>query len=885
MNNLLKLGTAFSFCALISGCGNEEPTIEFTPEVEEVGQQPVEDNRLLEPVMLNYLNSIKGNKTVVGVHNREPNSDPDKWTEEVAKTAGVWPGLWSGDFLFSQYDVDSRLQMILEAEKRWKQGMLINIMMHVCPPTTEETCGWNDGGMHYELSPDEWSSLLTDGGDLNTVWKDRLDDMAFHLDYLNKKGVRVLFRPFHEMNQTLFWWSSKNETEKTNTPELYRLTHDYLVNEKDLTNLTFIWNVQDFGTLEQDLVDYDPGSDYWDLLSIDIYGTDGTMFTQTKYDAMVAKAGDKPIAMGEVQHLPTPELLTEQPLWTFVMSWSELTYEHNSNSDIRTLYNADNVVKLDEMPGWTDGNKVVYEVPVSENPIIEDKIIFEEEIVGWTAGQSGKVEQTIVDGGDGHNNVIQHNYIAGETVSELVFDEAQDLSDYQDGTFQFDLKIVTEPDGIAGWAMKIDCGWPCGTGDVALTDNLDGITPVVGEWQTYKFSVAELMTLNSGYALTIDSVTTPLVIVPQPWSNEQIGVVIQLDNIKFSAAEVAEQPEESTSLVVFEEEINGWYAGQADKVNQEIVDGSGDHGNVVQHTYIGGETVSELIFDSAKDLSDFNDGTIEFDLKIVEQPDGILSWAMKIDCGWPCGTGDVDLESNLDGVIPEVGVWQTYRFSIAELLTLNSDNPLAIDSVTAPLVIVPQPWSNEQIGVVIQLDNIRFKRATDEVTPSVDDMVVFNDAVSGWSAGQTDKVTQEVVDGGGDHGNVVQHTYFGGETVSELIFDNPLDLTDYQNGTFSFDMKVVEQPAGITSWAMKIDCGWPCGTGDVALTDSNEGIAPVVGEWQTYTYSVADLLTRNSDNPLTINYVTAPLVVVPQPWSNEQIGVVIQLDNIVFSAE
>ena len=48
---------------------------------------------------------------------------------------------------------------------------------------------------------------------------------------------------------------------------------------------------------------------------------------------------------------------------------------------------------------------------------------------------------------------------------------------------------------------------------------------------------------------------------------------------------------------------------------------------------------------------------------------------------------------------------------------------------------------------------------------------------------------------------------------------------------------------------------------------------------------MSELLTRNGDNALIIDYVTAPLVIVPQPWSNEQIGVVIQLDNIIYTAQ
>jgi mannan endo-1,4-beta-mannosidase len=898
MRKLVTLGVATSLCVALAGCGDEDSTTTYIPDAGNTGSENetiIEPT--LEPVMLNYLNEIKGTRTVIGVHNDEKvlDNDPSYWTKEVAKVTGSWPALWSMDFGYNASGLALRASMVAQAEAAWAQGALVNIMLHVCPPTMGEECGW-EGGVLSDLSEVQWSDLLTDGGELNQAWKARLDSYAEVFASMNQRGVRVLFRPFHEMNQTLFWWSLVGKPEYT--AELYRLTHDYLTSDKELTNLTFLWNLQDFATLEQDLQDYDPGAEYWDVLSLDNYNTDGQGFSQAKYDVMMAKAGDKPIAIGETSHIPSLDILAEQPGWSFIMTWSELTFEENSDAALNNFYNADNVVTLEDKSGWPGyqgADRIVLDVPEGEDSgggnsgggNAEPLVIFNDSVEGWAAGQADKVTQEIVDVGGDKGNVIQHTYIGGETVSELIFDSPQDLSAYADGTIQFDLKIVNKPDGIESWAIKIDCGWPCGTGDVPLVDNVDGITPQVGEWQTYTFNIADLLELNGADSLTLDNVSSPLVIVPQPWSSEQIGVIIQIDNLIYTPSSGEEQPQEpeETTLVVFEETNTGWYNGQADKVTQEIVDADGGHGKVVQHTYIVGETVSELIFDTPQDLTEFSDGIIEFDLKIVDQPAGITGWAMKVDCGWPCGTGDVDLASNIEGITPQVGVWQTYKFNIADLLLLNGDDALTINYVTAPLVIVPQPWSSEQIGVVIQLDNIRFKTAQQAQEPEVASTVLFADAAEGWAAGQADKVTHEVVDAGGAHGNVIQHTYIGGETVTELIFDNPQDLSEYQNGKISFDMRVVNQPSGITSWAMKIDCGWPCGTGDVALTDSNEGIAPVVGDWQTYTYSMSELLTRNGDDSLTLDYVTAPLVIVPQPWSNEQVGVIIQLDNILYTAQ
>lgn len=309
-------------------------------------------NPLTHTQPLAYLYAIQGKKTVIGVHNDEKTAagKPSEWTDKVSRITGLQPALWSYDIGYNPAGIERRKHLVAEAQKHWEQGMLINIMMHVCPPTTVEPCSWKGEktSLLSDLSEQQWQDLLTSGGNLNNIWKARLDDMSSYLKPLQAKGIQVLLRPFHEMNQTLFWWSLKGKPEYT--AGLYRLTHDYLVNDKKLTNLTFQWNVQDFATLEADLEAYDPGGEYWDILSFDNYDSDGTGFSQKKYDLLVAKAAGKPIALGEVKTLPTPQLLKEQPLWTFVMSWSQLTFHDNTETAINALYHADNTVTLKDMP-------------------------------------------------------------------------------------------------------------------------------------------------------------------------------------------------------------------------------------------------------------------------------------------------------------------------------------------------------------------------------------------------------------------------------------------------------------------------------------------------------------------------------------------------------
>ncbi len=159
--------------------------------------------------VLDYLYSISGQKIIAGQHNKEPNAEPAKWTNYIKETTGKYPGLWSGDFLFQQENIDNRWKMIKEAESQWNSGALINLMWHGCPPDMGEPCGWDPGLLNAQLDDQQWEELITKGTELNTIWKKRMDDVAVYLQYLEDKGVVVLFRPFHEMNKGLFWWAGR----------------------------------------------------------------------------------------------------------------------------------------------------------------------------------------------------------------------------------------------------------------------------------------------------------------------------------------------------------------------------------------------------------------------------------------------------------------------------------------------------------------------------------------------------------------------------------------------------------------------------------------------------------------------------------------------------
>lgn len=308
---------------------------------------------------LNYLYSISGTKTIGGIHNKEPLNAPTAYTDQLEFVSGKVAGLWGGDFLFNSYA--DRWTMIREAERQWQKGAFVTLTWHACNPAQNVSpCTFNSG-VTSQMSDADWADLVTDGTVLNARWKTWLDELVPYFQYLKARGVEVAFRPFHEINQPAFWWGGRSGP--AGSRKLYQLTHDYLKTTKELDNILWVWNIQDFPTLATDVNTYSPGSSYFDVASLDFYNGDG--LTTAKYNALLSVSDGKPIAIGEIGKLPTAAQLAAQPKWAYFMGWSELVFSQNTQAQLISLYTAPNVLTLGQMPGWGSLLNLAYQKPVT----------------------------------------------------------------------------------------------------------------------------------------------------------------------------------------------------------------------------------------------------------------------------------------------------------------------------------------------------------------------------------------------------------------------------------------------------------------------------------------------------------------------------------------
>jgi len=165
--------------------------------------------------------------------------------------------------------------------------------------------------------------------------------------------------------------------------------------------------------------------------------------------------------------------------------------------------------------------RVEYDPSILEQDVVT--IFGDEDLSPFALGQyvaSGSVDMTRVEE-EGRGTVTNLAFNSDESVVYWQAPFGFDLSDFS--KISFDVKVLADPRESGGFVMKMDCFYPCGTGDVQLGQ----IAP--GEWQSYSFVLADLLA-HSGSSLDLKNVNTPIVIFPD-WGNQK-GVVFRVDNVR-----------------------------------------------------------------------------------------------------------------------------------------------------------------------------------------------------------------------------------------------------------------------------------------------------------------------------------------------------------------
>ncbi|MBR3966986.1 MAG: hypothetical protein IKJ91_07945 [Clostridia bacterium] len=153
-----------------------------------------------------------------------------------------------------------------------------------------------------------WEELLTEGTDLNKIFKDELLIDGEFLRQLGERGVTVLWRPLHEANSGAFWYCGRAHGEPGISwmdgeylKRLWRYIYNLYVNEMGLTNLIWVYAPNNHHSWDGvcDVDYYYPGDEYVDMVGIDWYTNNKNEIISPKhpYDRMMRHG--MPVALTE----------------------------------------------------------------------------------------------------------------------------------------------------------------------------------------------------------------------------------------------------------------------------------------------------------------------------------------------------------------------------------------------------------------------------------------------------------------------------------------------------------------------------------------------------------------------------------------------------------
>jgi hypothetical protein len=193
-------------------------------------------------------------------------------------------------------------------------------------------------------------------------------------------------------------------------------------------------------------------------------------------------------------------------------------------------------------------------------------------------------------------------------------------------------------------------------------------------------------------------------------------------------------------------------------------------------------------------------------------------------------------------------------------------------------------WSTGE-GAVYRLDNVKiYHPDSGQDAPSASGITLFADTAADqwriWDCCGGSTPTEEVDDA--DHGTVAEFRIGATPTVMGIIaddghsYDASALLTD---GAVRFEMKVSSMPNDTSApWLFKIESINVSSAVELPISASLEGVDPVEGEWQTYTFPLQTLYDLGLD-------ISAINVIMMFPaWGSGE-GAVYRIDNVEIAAQ
>lgn len=325
--------------------------------------EPVDKELIPEArAVLDYLESVYGKKVVSGISGVK-NADAVRQESGKAPTiVAVDLSGWNTPTWGKTYTpvVESAVKT---AEEVWRNGQIVSMQFHWKHPMKPDGTAWvGKHGKNPPSGPFDMAAATKPGTPERKAF---MDDLAKHADYLERLAearVPVLWRPFHEIDGGWFWWTDKQHPE--NTAEMWRVMFDYLVKERKLHNLIWVYSAALHPSAKgKDVVQIEyrtrfyPGDAYVDISGIDIYpnsyfgwGEPSEDTYQKAFDIMRQVTPNKMLALAECAAIPNPDTMASQgPKWLYCLPWWGPS-KANPAEWVKKTYAHDLIITADELP-------------------------------------------------------------------------------------------------------------------------------------------------------------------------------------------------------------------------------------------------------------------------------------------------------------------------------------------------------------------------------------------------------------------------------------------------------------------------------------------------------------------------------------------------------
>lgn len=298
--------------------------------------------------LYNYLKQSYGKKIHSGATAITSSLDEENW---IFQQTGKYPALAGFDFMnhTRNYSWEKKEDLVKNASTWWSQNGMVNCHWHWRDPLRNNDAFYSMATNYSERTTFDVSKISDTLSVEYAAMIMDIDTVANYLRQLRDAKIPVLWRPLHEASGKWFWWGYKGADA---TKALWKVMYNRLVNHHKLNNLIWIWT----SDVKSDDLNWYPGDEYVDILSMDIYSTNGdfssqvTNFSKLKTDF----EGRKMITLSENGSIPDPDnLVNDKAGWLWFMPWyGDYTRKSTINpvAHWQKIMNHSYVISRDEMP-------------------------------------------------------------------------------------------------------------------------------------------------------------------------------------------------------------------------------------------------------------------------------------------------------------------------------------------------------------------------------------------------------------------------------------------------------------------------------------------------------------------------------------------------------